>query len=82
MNRFRDVVKDVEPIDWVYSGSFVSQGRFMSQESGSIVAIWHDPFALIDNASPGGASNAIWAVKKGTVPAVGTPVEVIITPVK
>lgn len=81
-NRFRDGVKDVEPLDWVYTGSFVSQGRFMSQESGSIVAIWHDPVALIDNASPGGASNAIWVVKKGAVPAVGTPVEVIITPVK
>ena len=82
LNKFGAVVRDVEPMNWVYSGSYSIQGRFMSQESGSIIAIWHDPFALIDNASPGGNSNAIWFVKTGTVPAVGTPVEVIITPAK
>ena len=82
INRFGDVARDVEPLNWVYSGSLVRQGRFMSQETGSIVAIWHDPVAMIDNASPGGHSNAIWFVKQGTVPAVGTPVQVIITPAK
>jgi hypothetical protein len=82
INRFGGVARDVEPLNWVYSGSLVRQDRFMSQETGSIVAIWHDPVAMIDNASPGGHSNAIWFVKEGTAPAVGTPVQVIITPAK
>lgn len=81
VNQFGDLVKDVDPMNWVYSGSYVEQGRFMSQESGSIAAIWHDPVSLIDNASSGGESNKIWFVKKGTVPPVGTPVEVSIKPV-
>ena len=54
----------------------------MSQETGSIAAIWHDPVALIDNASQGGESNRIWFVKQGTVPPVGTPVTVTIKPAK
>ena len=82
VNQFGDAVKDVEPMNWVFSGSYVDQGRFMSQESGSIAAIWHDPVALIDNASPGGESNKIWFVKQGTVPPVGTQVEVTIKPTK
>ena len=80
VNKFGDEVKDVEPIVWVFSGSYVDQGRFLAQESGSIAAIWHDPVALIDNASPGGESNRIWYVKQGKVPPVGTPVNVTIRP--
>jgi ABC-type proline/glycine betaine transport system ATPase subunit len=36
----------------------------------------------MDNATPGGESNRIWFVKEGTVPPVGTPVEVVIKPAK
>lgn len=82
INKFDDATRDVETMKWVYTGSVTFQGRFMSQESGSVVAIWHDPVALIDNASPGGESNRIWFVKEGTVPPVGTPVEVILVSVK
>jgi hypothetical protein len=69
-------------MDWVYTGSLSYGGRFLSQDSGSITAIWHDPVALMDNASPGGESNRIWFVKEGAVPPVGTPVEVVIKPAK
>lgn len=82
INRFPDGDKDVGPIQWVYTGSLSWNGRFAAQETGSFAAIWHDPAALIDNASPGGESNRIWFVKEGTVPPVGTPVDVVVTPVK
>ncbi len=82
INRLDDDIRDVRGMKWVYTGSLTFQGRFMSQESGSIVAIWHDPVALIDNASPGGDSNRIWFVKEGTVPPVGTPVDVVFVSVK
>jgi hypothetical protein len=82
-NRIDENMKDVAALKWVFCGSYVNQfGGFMSQETGSIIAIWHDPVALIDNASPGGESNRIWHVKQGTVPSVGTPVTVTIKPAK
>jgi hypothetical protein len=68
----------VDALDWVFTGSMVAGGRFIAQESGSIAAIYHDPSALIDNASPGGESDEVWFVKEGTVPPVGTPVTITI----
>ena len=65
-------------LDWVYTGSVVIQGQFLAQSGGSIIAIFRDPAALIDNASPGGESDEIWFVKEGVVPPVGTPVTIII----
>ncbi|MDD2732478.1 MAG: YdjY domain-containing protein [Desulfuromonadaceae bacterium] len=82
INKIGEDVKDVKTMSWVFSGSYVDDGRFMSSETGSIAAIWHDPVAMIDNASPGGESNRIWFVKQGTVPPVGTPVKVTIKPAK
>ena len=82
-NRVEEAFKDVSLLRWVFTGSFVSErGAFMSQETGSIIAIWHDPIAMIDNASPGGENNRMWFAKEGTVPPVGTPVTVTIIPTK
>jgi hypothetical protein len=82
INKIGEDVKDVKTMSWVFSGSYVDDGRFMARETGSIAAIWHDPVAMIDNASPGGESNRIWFVKQGTVPPVGTAVKVTIKPAK
>lgn len=78
VNKIENQVKDVGALKWVYTGSKISEGGFLAQLEGSIVALWHDPVALVDNASPGGESNRIWFSKEGTVPPVGTHVTVII----
>ncbi len=78
VRKINDSINDVGKLDWVYTGSVVVQGQFIAQTSGSIVAIYHDPAALIDNASPGGESDEIWFVKEGSVPPAGTPVTVTI----
>lgn len=70
--------RGVSAMDWVFTGSMVAEGQFMSQMSGSIAAIFHDPSAMIDNASPGGESDEVWFVKEGPVPPVGTPVTITI----
>jgi hypothetical protein len=70
--------RETGAMDWVYTGSMVIDGRFLAQMGGSIVAIYHDPGALIDNATAGGESDKIWFVNEGSVPPVGTPVTVII----
>lgn len=66
------------PLQWVFTGSTVYNGRFMAQASGSIIAIYHDPVALFDNASPGGESDRIWFVNEAAVPPVGTPLTLTI----
>lgn len=70
--------RDVAPLNWVYSGSMVQDGRFGAQVGGSIAAVYHDPIAMIDNASPGGESDKVWFVREEAAPPVGTPVTVII----
>lgn len=82
INKTGETVTDIERMNWVFAGSYVYQGVFMAQSTGSMIAIWHDPVAMIDNASPGGESNRIWYVKQGTVPTVGTPVRVVIKSAK
>ena len=70
--------RDVPPLRWVYTGSMVHNGRFAAQMGGSIVALYHDPVAMIDNASPGGESDKIWFAREDAAPPVGTPVMVTI----
>lgn len=74
--------RDVSYLQWVYTGSVVNDGGFAAEAQGSIVALYHDPAALIDNASPGGESDTVWYVKEGTVPPVGTRVTVVIRALK
>jgi hypothetical protein len=73
-----DNKREVSALDWVYTGSVVGNGRFAAQMSGSIVALYHDPVAMFDNASPGGESDKIWFAREESAPPVGTPVTVII----
>ena len=62
----------IKKLDWVFTGSAVHNGQFMAQMDGSIVAIYHDPYALLDNASAGGETDKVWFVREGAVPPIGT----------
>lgn len=73
---------DTELLVWIYTGSMVHKGRFAAQVDGSIIALYHDPVSMIDNASPGGESDKIWFVNEKNVPPVGTPVTITIKPIK
>lgn len=66
------------PVNWVFTGSIISEGVFMAQVEKSIVAVFHDPAAMIDNPLPDGASDEVWFVNEKVVPPVGTEVLVII----
>jgi hypothetical protein len=70
--------KESPSMMWIYTGSKVMQGTFLAQAEGSVVAVYHDPAALIDNAAPGGESDEIWFVREDVVPSAGTPVTVVI----
>jgi hypothetical protein len=74
--------KDIGALNWVFTGSMVIERDFLAQREGSIIAIFHDPVAIIDNSSTGGESDKIWFVKEGVVPPVGTPVTVTIKAIR
>jgi hypothetical protein len=74
-----EVVSETLKLDLVYTGSIIMNKQFLAQSEGSIVALYHDPVALIDNASPGGESDKIWFVNPKTPPP-GTPVVVTVRP--
>jgi hypothetical protein len=68
----------MEPTQWIFTGSVVANGIFLAQVERSIVAIFHDPVALIDNPLSEGGSDKIWFVNEEKVPAPGTDVTVIV----
>ena len=74
--------KDIGTVDWVFTGSMIMEGDFMAQREGSIIAIFHDPAAVVDNTSTGGESDKIWFPKEGEVPPVGTSVALTIKALK
>lgn len=78
IKRIKDKAEDIGKLDWVFTGSLVINGQFLAQSDGSIVAVYHDPAAIVDNASVGGETDEIWFVKEGKVPPVGTQVTVTI----
>jgi hypothetical protein len=69
-------------LNWIFTGSIINNGRFASQVDGSIIALYHDPVAMIGNASVGGESDKVWFVNEKTAPPVGTKVTITIMPVK
>lgn len=81
-NKAAEELRPAGKINWVFTGSVVANGRFLAQNEGSIIATYHDPIAMIDNASPGGENDKIWFVRQGIVPAPGTPVTVTVKAVK
>jgi hypothetical protein len=70
--------KVVDEIPWVFTGSVINDGVFMAQVEKSIIAVYHDPTALIDHQLKSGASDEVWLVDSTKVPEVGTSVQVII----
>jgi hypothetical protein len=74
--------RDAPTLDWVFTGSTVSNGRFSAQIDGSIIALYHDPSAMIDNATPGGESDKVWFANEKTAPPVGTKVTITIKQIK
>ena len=65
-------------IPWVFTGSVVMDGVFLAQVEKSIIAVYHDPTALIDHQLAEGGNDEIWKVNSAAVPAKGTKVTVIV----
>ena len=63
--------------DWVFTGSRVLKQGFQADLEKSLVAVWHDPAAIMDNPLPGGGNNA-YIVNSKRAPKRGTHIEMIV----
>lgn len=63
--------------NWVFTGSRILKAGFEADLEKSLVAVWHDPAAILDNPLPGGGSNAYLVNSKRT-PRRGTRVRVVL----
>ncbi len=67
---------------WVYGGSMIYKGSFLSQSTGDIAAIYITNAALINYSGKDNKSDEVWSPYPKRVPEEGTKVTVIITPHK
>ncbi len=74
--------KTVKDMPWVFTGSVVREGIFLAQVEKSMIALFHDPVAMIDHRLAEGSSDEAWFVDSEKVPAVGTEVMVVIEKAK
>jgi hypothetical protein len=81
--RAEDLVADGAPNkqmprhDWVFTGSRILKAGFQADLEKSLIAVWHDPAAILDNPLPGGGNNAYLVNTKRT-PRRGTRVRVVL----
>jgi hypothetical protein len=74
-----DTKKTMERGPWVYNGSMFNDGHFLAQLEGAHAALVTYPAALINNPRKGNDNDQIWTVNTKAVPAVKTPVDIVIT---
>ena len=71
---------DGEPAErhnWVFTGSRIFKEGFEADIVKSLVAVWHDPAAILDNPTEEGADN-IFIVNASRTPKRGTRIEFIV----
>lgn len=68
----------VGEMNWVFTGSRVVEGVFLAQVERSIVAIYRDSTAMIDNPLPEGADDTVWFANPKAAPPVGTRTTLVI----
>lgn len=65
---------------WIYTGSQIINGQFIAQVEQSIIATYHDPYAMFDHPLATGMDDTLYYANKQTVPPKGTPVTLVIKP--
>ena len=69
--------RPMPPNRWVFTGSRVVKEGFEADLEKSLVAVYHDPAAILDNPLPGGATNS-YIVNTKRVPKRGTSVDFVL----
>ena len=77
-NRIKQT--SMEHTGWVFSGSRMNNGAFMAQGTGTLIATFHDPDAIIDNPLPEGKDDTAYIVNGQVIPPKGTEIKMMIMP--
>jgi hypothetical protein len=67
---------------WVFNGSMVQESGFSAALHGNLVGIYYDVAAILNCPSPRNRNDETWFIMQDIVPAVDTPVTLIIAPKK
>jgi hypothetical protein len=71
----------VTEVPWIYTGSIIMpDGRWLAEDTGSIMALYVDPGSMFNNPREGNDLDDVWIADPG-VPEKETPVTVIFKPV-
>jgi hypothetical protein len=65
--------------DWVFTGSVLGEQGFVAQNAGNIIVTYRDPAAIVNNSSPTSTNDEVYAICSDKVPAVGTPVTLVLS---
>ena len=68
------------PGPWLYTGSVITETGFRAEQTGDIAAVFSDPSAMVNHPSEARTRDDIWSVRRGPLPAVGSPIRITITP--
>jgi hypothetical protein len=84
-----DFIQDIEkrktPDDldtWIFNGSFIDEGGFAAETTGSIISTYVDLGAMINSAAKGNHRDDLWISMPSNIPPEETKVTLIITPAK
>ncbi len=79
--EYRKTSSFPETAPWIYTGSKITrEGGFVAESEGSILALYLDPYALINNPLEGNFDDEVW-LPAADLPALDTAVTVTFSPV-
>ncbi len=63
---------------WAYNGSEVTNGQFAADTTGSLIAIFHDPIALVNYQGETKDNDEVHVPNEAALPKVGRPIRVVL----
>src|SRR5207244_4185617 len=72
--------RPMSPVEWLFTGTLPPGPGPRIEEERSVVATYRDPGAVLTNPLPTGADDSVYKVNERLVPAVGTPVTLLLRP--
>jgi len=67
---------------WILTGSHVSEGAFLADLEGSLIAIYLDQIALLNMSRKGAENDERWGANAAATPEVGQKVTLVLRPAK
>ncbi|MEM7013832.1 MAG: YdjY domain-containing protein [Verrucomicrobiota bacterium] len=78
--RDLDADSHMEKMPWYHNGSEIVDGVFEAEREGSVIALYLDPYAMLNLSHPRAADDENWFPISKNIPAYETPVTVILRP--